>query len=481
MVIGLETHVELRTRTKAFCACPNEYGAPPNTRVCPICLGLPGALPSLNAQAVRLSALAGLALGCRVHERSRFDRKNYFYPDLPKAYQITQFYHPLCEGGHIDIHTAAGDKRIGITRIHMEEDAGKLIHQPDGILLDMNRCGVPLIEIVTEPDIRSAEEAVAYLRKLRAILTYTGVSDCRMNEGSLRCDVNLSLRRPGEPMGTRTEMKNLNSFQSVERAIRAEYARQAALLEAGERVWQETRRFDQKTGLTYGMRRKENSADYRYFPEPDLPEVILSPEELEALRRLIPMLPDERRALYERRFGLRREEAELIASERWLAEYYEQAAALSRDPAALARLIVGEAFAQIALRGTAHTGERDAGSLPIAPAHLARLSDLAAEGRLNSTTAKKILAALFDQDQDPEAYAQQHGLFQMTDSAALREAALRALRENPAMVRAYLGGKTNVQKALMGKAMALTQGRADPRLLGEQVERALREEETSRR
>ncbi len=477
MVIGLETHVELRTRTKAFCACPNEYGAPPNTRVCPICLGLPGALPSLNAQAVRLAALAGLALGCRVHERSRFDRKNYFYPDLPKAYQITQFYHPLCEGGYIDIRTAAGDKRVGITRIHLEEDAGKLIHQADGILLDMNRCGVPLIEIVTEPDLRSAEEAVAYLHKLRAILTYTGVSDCRMNEGSLRCDVNLSLRRPGEPMGTRTEMKNLNSFQSIERAIRAEYARQAALLDAGERVWQETRRFDQKTGLTYGMRRKENSADYRYFPEPDLPEVVLCPQELEALRRRIPMLPDERRALYERRFGLRSEEAEVIASERWLAEYYEDAAALSRDPAALARLIVGEAFAQIALRDTAHTGERDAGSLPIAPAHLARLSDLAAEGRLNSTTAKRILAALFDQDQDPEAYARQNGLFLLTDPDALREAALRALRDNPAMVRGYLGGKTNAQKALMGKAMALTQGRADPRRLGEQVERALRQEE----
>lgn len=477
MVIGLETHVELRTRTKAFCACPNEYGAPPNTRVCPVCLGLPGTLPSPSAQAVRLSALAGLALGCRVHERSRFDRKNYFYPDLPKGYQITQFYHPLCEDGYVEIRTEKGGKRIGITRIHMEEDAGKLIHQQDGILLDMNRCGVPLIEIVTEPDIRSAAEAVAYLRKLRAILTYTGVSDCRMNEGSLRCDVNLSLRRPGQPMGTRTEIKNLNSFQSVERAIWAEYARQAALLDAGESVVQETRRFDQKTGLTYGMRRKENSADYRYFPEPDLPEVFLPPQELEALRRLLPMLPDERCALYGRRFGLKPEEAELIASERWLAEYFEEAAGLSRNPAALARLIVGEAFAQIAARDTARTGERGADSLPIAPAHLAQLSDMAADGRVNSTTAKKILSALFDHDCDPETYARENSLFLITDPTVLRRAARQAVRENSAMVQAYLGGKTNARKALMGKAMALTQGRADPCLLAGQVELALRQEE----
>ncbi|MBS6750639.1 MAG: Asp-tRNA(Asn)/Glu-tRNA(Gln) amidotransferase subunit GatB, partial [Firmicutes bacterium] len=267
MVIGLETHVELRTKSKVFCACKNAFGAEPNTHVCPVCMGLPGALPVFNEQVLRYAAMAGMALGCHVHHRSRFDRKNYFYPDLPKAYQISQFYRPLCEGGALTIQTSRGEKRVGITRIHIEEDAGKLLHDDQsGTALDMNRCGVPLIEIVSEPDIRSAEEAVAYLRKLRAILTYTGVSDCRMNEGSMRCDVNLSVRRPGEPFGVRTEMKNLNSFQSVERAIEAEYRRQVEALETGEGVVQETRRYDQKTGKTTSMRRKENSADYRYFP-----------------------------------------------------------------------------------------------------------------------------------------------------------------------------------------------------------------------
>lgn len=466
MVVGLETHVELRTRTKAFCACPNEYGAEPNTRVCPICMGLPGALPSFNREALRLAALAGLALGCTVHARSRFDRKNYFYPDLPKAYQITQFYHPLCTGGQIEL---AGGKRIGITRIHIEEDAGKLAYGPDGIALDMNRCGVPLIEIVSEPDIRTAEEAVGYLRKLRAILTYTGVSDCRMNEGSLRCDVNLSLRRPGEPMGTRTEMKNLNSFQSVERAISAESRRQAAILEAGGAVLQETRRYDQKTGLTYGMRRKENSADYRYFPEPDLPEVFLSESELEALRALIPVLPDERAARYVQLYGLTPDEAERMASERWLAEYFESAAELAQSPSTLKHLMLGEAFAQMALRGL----ER----LPVAPERMARLSDLASSGRVNSTTAKKLLSAMLDTDCEPEAYAAEHGLFLLTDEGALLEAARRAVRENPAMVERYLGGKTNVEKALMGKAMALTKGRAEPERLRACLTRVLKEVE----
>lgn len=261
LVVGLETHVELKTRTKAFCGCENRYGAPPNTLVCPVCMGLPGTLPVLNRRAMELAALAGFALNCRVNPISSFDRKNFFYPDLPKAYQITQFFHPLCEAGFVEILADGGTKRIGITRIHVEEDAGKLLHDRPGVTaIDLNRCGVPLIEIVTEPDFRTAEEASAYLKKLRAILTAAGVSDCRMNEGSLRCDVNLSLRRPGQPMGTRTEMKNLNSFQSVERAIRAEYARQAEILDAGGTVLQETLRFDQRTGKTIVMRRKRRRA-----------------------------------------------------------------------------------------------------------------------------------------------------------------------------------------------------------------------------
>lgn len=461
MIIGLETHVELKTSRKVFCSCPNTYGAEPNTCVCPTCMGLPGALPVFDRESLYLAAKAGLALGCTIHPESRFDRKNYFYPDLPKAYQITQFYHPLCEGGHVDIHTENGEKRIGITRIHIEEDAGKLTHTENGVEVDLNRCGVPLIEIVTEPDIRSAAEAVAYLKKLRAILVYCGVSDCRMNEGSLRCDVNLSLHKPGTPFGVRTEMKNLNSFQSVERAIEAERIRQAALLDAGEPVVQETRRYDQKTGQTHGMRRKENSADYRYFPEPDLPPVFISAVQLDTIQKTIPALPDERRARYMHTYGLTAYAAEQLSAERWLAEYFEQAVQHAKSPVALSNLILGEVFAQITLRDTAHTGDRDESCLPIRPEHLAKLSNMAVEGRVNSTTAKKILAVLFDGDCDPEVYASEHDLFLLTDENKLRDAVRTVLAQSEGMVQSYRAGKTNVAKALMGKAMGLCRGKAD--------------------
>lgn len=463
MVIGLETHVELRTQSKIFCSCPNAFGAEPNTHVCPVCMGLPGALPVMNAEALRLAAKAGLALNCQVHHRSRFDRKNYFYPDLPKAYQISQFYHPLCERGSLTVETEKGEKRIGITRIHIEEDAGKLTHDvKSGTGVDMNRCGVPLIEIVSEPDIRSAEEAVAYLRKLRAILTYAGVSDCRMNEGSMRCDVNLSVRKPGEALGVRTEMKNLNSFQSVERAIAAEFARQTEALEAGEPVVQETRRYDQKTGKTTSMRRKENSADYRYFPDPDLPEICLTDGEMEKLRAEIPALPDERRKRYMSLYGLTAYAAEQLAAELWLAEYFETAAKKAQNPTALANLLLGEAFALISLREGGQSGERGRGSLPVAPEHLARLSDLMSEGRVNSSTGKKILAAMFDRDCDPAAYAREHDLYVLTDESALQRAVEQTLARNPDLASAYRGGKTGVEKALMGRAMAETKGKADP-------------------
>lgn len=465
MVIGLETHVELSTQTKAFCGCSAAYGGEPNAQVCPVCMGLPGALPTLNREAVRLAALAGLALECRVNPLSAFDRKHYFYPDLPKGYQITQFFHPLCQDGHLTLETEAGEKTIGITRIHLEEDAGKLLHRNrQNTLLDMNRCGVPLIEIVSEPDIRSAEEAVAYLVELRAILTYAGVSDCRMNEGSLRCDVNLSLRRPGEPLGVRTEMKNLNSFQSVERAIAAEYARQAALLNGEQVIRQETRRFDPKTGQTHSLRSKGNSADYRYFPEPDLPPIIISEEELEELETSLPVLPRQRRMRYRRDYALPPDVAGYLTGERWLAEYFERAVAFSENPIALAHLLVGEVFAQLTLRGE-RAGERSEGCLPVTPQHLAQLADMIAQGQVNSSTGKAILAALFQQDTDPAAYAAKHQLLTLRDEEALMEAAQEALAENAALVEAYHGGKETVLRALMGKAMAKTGGRADaPRL-----------------
>lgn len=466
MVIGLETHVELKTESKIFCGCRNAFGDEPNTHVCPTCTGLPGALPVLNEKVVRLAAVAGMATGCRVHNESRFDRKNYFYPDLPKAYQISQFYHPICERGGLRVETSAGEKRIGITRIHIEEDAGKLSHGENGeTALDMNRCGVPLIEIVSEPDIRSAEEAVAYLRKLRAILVYAGVSDCRMNEGGMRCDVNLSVHKRGEPFGVRTETKNLNSFQSVERAIAAEYARQTAALEAGEAIVQETRRYDQKTGKTYGMRRKEDSADYRYFPDPDLPPVYLSDEALSKLRESIPALPDERRERLMDRYCLSAYTAELLSSEPQLCDYYENAARASQSPAALANLLMGECFAIMSKRG--------ADFPPMKPEALAALADMTADGTVNSTTGKKILAAMFDDDIDPREYARKNNLITLTDEGALCEAAQRALAQCPDMVVSYIAGKTSVEKALMGRAMAETHGRADPERLAAILHTAL--------
>lgn len=466
-VIGLEVHVELATATKIFCGCSTKFGAAPNTHTCPVCTGMPGSLPVLNKKVVEYALALGMAANCEINRYCRFDRKNYFYPDNPQNYQISQLYLPICHDGHLEITTENGKKTIRIHEMHMEEDAGKLIHDEweDCSLVDYNRSGVPLIEIVSEPDIRSAEEAVAYLRKLRAILTYTGVSDCRMNEGSMRCDVNLSVRRPGEPFGVRTEMKNLNSFQSVERAIEAEYRRQVEALETGEGVVQETRRYDQKTGKTTSMRRKENSADYRYFPDPDLPEIYLSDAEMAEIRASIPALPDERRMRYMQQYGLTAYAAEQLTAERWLAEYFERAAGLAESPVALCNLILGEVFAQITLRDTAHTGERGPEALPIAPEHLAALSDMIGTGKVNSSTGKKILATLFDRDQDPVAYAQAHDLFTLTDPAVLEAAARETLEKNPDMVKTYLSGKTTVEKALMGKAMALTRGKADPEAL----------------
>ncbi|MEA5013806.1 MAG: Asp-tRNA(Asn)/Glu-tRNA(Gln) amidotransferase subunit GatB [Candidatus Limiplasma sp.] len=464
LVVGLEAHVQLATTSKMFCGCSTAFGARPNTQVCPVCMGLPGALPVLNREAVRLAALAGLALEAGVQPLSRFDRKHYFYPDLPKGYQISQFFHPLCQGGRLVIQTGAGPKAVGITRIHMEEDAGKLLHDGErGSLLDLNRCGVPLIEIVSGPDLASPQEAAAYLRGLRAVLTYAGVSDCKMNEGSLRCDVNLSLRLPGGPLGVRTEIKNLNSFQSVERAIQAEALRQAQALRRGESVLLETRRYDPKTGLTQAMRPKESSGEYRFFPEPDLPWVAVPQEALQALRASLPELPAARRERFAAAFGLSPYGAEQLTARRWLADYFEEAAALAQSPESVANLLLGEVFAQLSLRGK-DPGEEE-GALPIAPRRLAALSDLLVQGKVNSSTGKRILGALFEEDFDPGEYALAHDLLLIREEGALREAAIRALEENQAMAQAYREGKTNVLRALMGKAMALTGGKADPRLL----------------
>lgn len=469
LVCGLEVHAELKTASKIFCSCPTKFGAEPNTQCCPVCSGMPGALPVLNRQVVELAVRAGLALNCEISRLSREDRKNYFYPDLPKAYQISQFDRPLCERGFVDVETGSGKKRIGVTRIHIEEDAGKLIHDHEkGTLIDLNRCGVPLIEIVSEPDIRSPEEASGYVRKLRSILLCAGVSDCKMNEGSLRCDVNLSVRKRGEErLGTRTEMKNLNSFSFIEKAIEYEYRRQVELIESGGRVLQETRRFDPASGKTFTMRVKENADDYRYFPDPDLPPIILTGGEIERIRRGLPKLPDERRADYTERLGLTAKDAEQIVSDPAVADYFEAAAKLTTYPKILANLLLGELFSLLP------AGEDIA--IPIAPDKLAPISEMSGSGRINSTTAKKLVRMLCDSpDADPEAIVRERGLEQIRDEALLRGYVDEALAADPKAVESYRAGKLSAAKAIMGRIMAKTGGRGDPVILDRLLSEALK-------
>ena len=468
LVIGLEVHAELLTETKMFCACSQRFGAEPNTLCCPVCLGLPGALPTLNRRAVDLAILAGLATNCQIATKCRMDRKNYFYPDLPKAYQISQLDLPLCRGGYVTVDTSEGKKRIGIQRIHIEEDAGKLIHASSGeTLVDFNRCGVPLIEIVSEPDLRSAEEAKAYLQALRTLLLYAGVSDCRMNEGSLRCDVNLSVRpKDSTSLGVRTELKNLNSFSFVARAIEYEAERQIRILEEGGQVIQETRRFEESTGRTLPMRSKEDAADYRYFPEPDLPPIVLSEAHIEALRATLPRLPDERKAFYLRNLGLTDYDASVLVSDRALADYFEEAAEMTARPKLLANLILTELMK---LCREERFGSR------ISPRSMAELSDLLWEGVINSSTAKKVISMLWEKDQSPRILVEQSNLAQIRDESLLRELVTKMLAENPKLLSDYRGGKLAAAKAMTGRVMAMSGGRADPILLEQVLKEALKE------
>lgn len=466
VVIGLEIHCELKTKTKIFCSCPTDFGAEPNTQCCPVCMGLPGALPVLNRRVVDYAMIAGLAANCTIASRSKQDRKNYFYPDLPKAYQISQYDLPLCEHGYLEIETGTATKRVGITRIHIEEDAGKLIHDDKlGTLIDMNRCGVPLIEIVTEPDLRSAEEVRVFLQKLRAILIYTGVSDCKMNEGAFRCDVNLSVRKKGESsLGVRTEMKNLNSFAFITKAIEYEAKRQIELLESGEPVVQETRRFNPASGKTFSMRSKENADYYRYFPDPDLAPIELTEDMLRALKASIPKLPDVRKHEYIRQYGISSYDAEMIVSRIGVADLFEKSAELTAHTKTLTNLIISEVFRYL---------EPDDDIIPFTPGQLASLAEMLGAGRLNAGTAKQILKEIAGSGIEPEAVVKERGLEQISDAALLSEIVREVVAENPKSVSDYRRGKTAALQSLIGKAMAKTSGRGNPVMIRNLLEKEL--------
>lgn len=465
-VIGLEVHIELNTNSKIFCSCPTTFGAEPNTRVCPVCMGMPGAMPTLNRRVVEYAVRAGLALGSEVSRRSKLDRKNYFYPDLPKAYQITQSDSPLCTGGSVEIETENGRKRVGVTRLHIEEDAGKLTHTPDGTLIDYNRCGVPLIEIVSEPDLRSAEEAVAYLKKLRSIMRAIGVSDCRMSEGSLRCDINLSVHRIGEPFGERTEIKNLSGFRSVARAIEYESARQCELVLRGESVVRETRRFDENAGRTHLLRRKESVGDYRFFPEPNITSFEVTDDEVARIAASLPELPDARKRRYIAAFSLAPYDAEQIADEPAVARWFESAAALTEHPRRLAALTLTELFRIL---------PSDPEVIPISPESAAKLINMTASGKINSTVAKRVFERCCESGGDPEDIVFSENLGQISDPAALERITREALAAEPKLLADYRRGKLAARDAMFGRVMRRTDGRADPRLVAETLDRILAE------
>ena len=466
VVIGCEVHVELKTKTKIFCSCPTDFGGEPNTHVCPVCLGLPGTLPVLNKKVLEYAIKAGLALNCEIAQFSKFDRKNYFYPDLTKAYQISQFDLPICKNGYIDIETGKGEKRIGITRIHMEEDAGKLVHQGNtittsaGSLVDYNRAGVPLIEIVSEPDMRSAEEVLEFLSSLKAIIEYTGVSDARMEQGSLRCDVNLSLRPAGQiAFGTRAEIKNLNSFRSVERVIQYEINRQTDILESGGKVIQETRTWDESKGRTYSLRSKEDSDEYRYFPEPDLPPVIVMEDYIEKLRAELPEMPKEKRQRMIDKDGLPEYDAGIITASKALVDFYDAVHTYYGDAKKISNWIMGELLAKVNAEGI----ELDA--LKIQPEQMAALLKLVDSGEISGKIAKKVFAEMFETGKNPDDIIKEQGLKQISDETELKTMIEQVAETNPKSVEDYKAGKTKALGFLVGQIIKQSRGQANPAVI----------------
>ena len=468
-VIGLETHVELSTKTKIFCSCTTEFGGAPNTHCCPVCMGMPGTLPVVNEKVLEYAVKVGLALDGEITRSCRFDRKNYFYPDLPKAYQISQLYLPIVRNGKLPIHTeSGGEKTIRIHELHMEEDAGKLVHDPwiDQTRCDYNRCGVPLIEIVTEPDFRSGEEVIAYLEKLRSTLQYLGVSDCKMQEGSLRCDVNLSVRPAGsDELGTRTEMKNLNSFKAIARAIEYEAKRQIERIEEGKRVVQETRRWDENKDATFAMRSKENAQDYRYFPEPDIPPLEIGEDYLERLRKEQPEMAEAKMARYQADWGLPAYDAQMLTGQKALAEFFEATVAMGAPPKQAANWIMGEVMRRLSADGL------EAKDMAFTPRTLARLIELVQEGKLNRNTAVRVFGAVFADDGDVDAYVKEHGLEQVSDAGLVGSVVDKVLAANPKSIQDFKAGKEKAFGFLVGQVMRELKGQASPQV----VHQALRE------
>ena len=463
-VIGLEVHVELATKTKIFCGCSTAFGGAPNTHTCPVCTGMPGSLPVLNKDVVNKAIAVGLATNCTITQNCKFDRKNYFYPDNPQNYQISQLYYPICRDGKVEIEVEGEKKWVGIHEIHMEEDAGKLIHDAcaDGSLVDYNRSGVPLIEIVSEPDMRSAEEVMAYLDKLRTTIQYLGASDCKLNEGSMRADVNLSVREVGDTeYGTRTEMKNLNSFKAIARAIANERARQIDLIEAGEEVVQETRRWDDNKEQSYAMRSKEDAQDYRYFPDPDLVPIVISDEWIENIRKNQPEFREEKMVRYQVEYGLPEYDASILTGTKRLADIFEETIALDANPKKVSNWLMVETMRLLKER------EMEPEDIKFSADNLAKLIKLTDSQAINSTIAKEVFEKMFAEDIDPDKYVEEKGLKTVNDEGALRATVEQVIAENPQSVEDYRNGKEKAIGFLVGQTMKAMKGKANPGMVNQ--------------
>lgn len=465
-VIGLEVHVELATKTKIFCSCSTEFGGAPNSHTCPVCTGMPGSLPVLNKQVVEYAMAIGLAANCEITRVCKFDRKNYFYPDNPQNYQISQLYLPIARNGYVEIEAGSMKKRVRIHEMHMEEDAGKLVHDEwdDTSLVDYNRSGVPLVEIVSEPDMRSADEVIAYLEKLRMIIQYLGASDCKLQEGSMRADVNLSVREAGaKEFGTRTEMKNLNSFKAIARAIEGERERQIELLEAGKAVIQETRRWDDNKEFSYAMRSKEDAQDYRYFPEPDLVPVIIDDEWIEKIRSRQPELQTEKLMRYKKEFDIPEYDAKIITGSKHMADIFEAAAAICGKPKKVSNWLMVETLRLL----KDHNMEPE--EISFAPENLAKLVELTEAGTINNSVAKEVFEKIFLENIDPGVYVEEHGLKTVNDEGALEEVLKKVIADNPQAVEDYRGGKEKALGALVGQTMKAMKGKANPGMVNQKL------------